>query len=102
MKIIDNSTAIQPLRATDIDHTNGRTSYAGYPAWLASFNAAPNGKSGRLSVSIAGMAPESSCGANIPIRFYGLNTVFENTCVNIAFLNTVENNLFGGGKKSMY
>jgi hypothetical protein len=47
------------------------------------------------------MAPESSCGANISIRFYGLNTVFENTCVNTAFSNTMENNLFGGGKKSM-
>jgi hypothetical protein len=44
------------------------------------------------------MAPESSCGANISIRFYGLNTVFENTCVNTAFPNTMENNLFGGGE----
>jgi len=27
---------IQPLRAADTDHTNGSTSYAGYPAWPVS------------------------------------------------------------------
>ena len=36
------------------------------------------------------------------VLVYVADTVFANTHVNTAFLNTLEINLFGGGKKSMY